>query len=247
MRKYLLAGVLGLSCMVCDAQFKRGDRMVGASVGSIFFNGGSATQTVVSVGSLDFTTRQFGVNISPSIGWFISEKTAVGLSVNINPTSNKTTYETNGSSFQEDQDNNFNIGFGGFGRNYFSSTGSFLPFGQLGINAGFNTRKTEGYYYGGSGSGIYKDTYTGKSSGGFFFNSTLNLGMTKMVGESTGLDIFVGYNFSYNKNTFRLTRLRDEGNNGSVESRSENETTTSFTNHGVVVGVGFQIFLRGKK
>ncbi len=247
MRKLLLVGVLGLSSIVCDAQFKRGDRMVGASVGNIFFNAANATQTVESVGSLDYTTRQFGLSINPSIGWFISEKTVVGASLNINPTSSKTTYESGGSSFQEDQDNSFAIGFGGFARNYFAGSGSFMPFAQLGLNAGINTRKTEGYFYGGSGPTGYKEVYDGKSTGGFFFNSTLNLGMTKLIGETTGLDIFAGYNFSHNKNTFNYVRLRDEGNNGSIESRAESKTTTSFSNHGFVLGVGLQVFLRGKK
>ena len=68
-----------------------------------------------------------------------------------------------------------------------------------------------------------------------------------MVGDFTGLDFYAGYNFSYNKNTFKRTTLRDNGNDGSVDERSENETTTKFTNHGFIIGVGFQVFLKGKK
>lgn len=247
MIRNLLAVIFILFTSIGNAQFNKGDRMAGASVGSIFFNAGTATQNVNSIGSLDYSMRQFGINITPSIGWFLTEKTAVGVSLNINPESNKTTYKTNGSIFQEDRDNSFNIGFGGFIRNYFNSTGRFLPFGQVGINGGFNTRKTEGFFYGGSGAGAYKEMYEGNSSGGFFFNSTLNLGLTKLLSDNIGLDLFAGYNFSFNKNTFNIIRLRDDGNNGSIESRSENETETSFTNHGVILGLGFQIFLRGKK
>lgn len=243
----LFSGVFLLASLTGTAQFKKGDRMVGTSVGSIFFNSGKATQNVNSIGSLNYTTRQFGVTINPSIGWFLTEKTALGVSLTINPASNKTTYESNGSTFQEDQDNSFNIGFGGFIRNYFTSTGRFLPFGQVGINGGFNTRKTEGFFYGGSGAGAYKEMYKGNSSGGFFFNSTVNLGLTKLLTDNIGLDLFAGYNFSYNKNTFNVIRLHDDGNNGSIESRKENETETSFTNHGIILGLGFQIFLRGKK
>ena len=221
--------------------------MYGASVGNIFFNSGNGDQKVISIGSLSYTTSNFGVSISPSAGWFMSEKTAVGASLNINPTSQKTTYESNGATFQKDKVKSFNIGIGGFVRNYFRGSGSFLPFGQFGLNAGISNSSSNGFFYGGSGSSIYKDTYDGKSTGGFFINSSLNLGLTKMVGEITGLDIFAGYNFSYNKNTYKTTRLHDEGNNGSVETRGESETETSFTNHGFVLGVGFQVFLRGKK
>ena len=68
-----------------------------------------------------------------------------------------------------------------------------------------------------------------------------------MVGDYTGLDLFAGYNFSTSKNTFKTTRLRDDGNNGSIEVRSENNTETNYTSHGFVLGVGFQVFLKGKK
>jgi hypothetical protein len=68
-----------------------------------------------------------------------------------------------------------------------------------------------------------------------------------MVGDLTGLDFYIGYNFSYNKNTLKKTTLRDDGNNGTIDSRGENETTTKFTNHGFLLGVGFQVFLKGKK
>ena len=118
---------------------------------------------------------------------------------------------------------------------------------QIGLNTGISTNNTDGFFYGGSGASAYKDTYDGKSSGGVFLNAAFSLGLTKMVGETTGLDIFAGYNFSYNKNTFKTTRLRDIGNDGSIDTRSENETTTNFTNHGFQLGIGFQVFLRGKK
>jgi hypothetical protein len=243
----LFTVLLLLSAVISSAQFKKGDKMYGASVGNIFFNSGNGDQKVASVGGLTYKTTGFGVSIGPSAGWFISEKTAVGATLNINPTSQKTTYESNGSTFQKDETKNFNIGLGGFIRNYFGGSGSFMPYGQFGLNAGINTVNTEGFFYGGSGATAYKETYTGKSSGGFFLNSALNIGLTKMVGEKTGLDFFVGYNFSTNKNTFTTTRLRDDGNNGTTDSRLENETETNFTNHGFVLGVGFQVFLKGKK
>ncbi|MGB3007542.1 MAG: hypothetical protein WBC06_13585 [Chitinophagaceae bacterium] len=244
---FLLSIVIFLFSFTGIGQFQKGDKMYGASLGNVFFNSGSANQKVTSIGSLSYKTTGFGINISPSIGWFLTEKTALGASLSINPTSQKTTYTSNNANFQMDKSNNFNIGLGGFVRNYFKSSGSFLPFGQIGFNAGLNNSKTEGYFYGGSGSGVYKETYDGISSGGFFVNSTFTLGLTKMLGEITGLDVFAGYNFSYNNNTFKTTRLRDDGINGSIETRAENETTTDFTNHGFVLGVGFQVFLRKKK
>ena len=231
-----------------NAQFKKGMRMAGASLGSIFFNSGTGDVSYPAP-TLGFTskTTSFGVNLAPTMGWFITDHTAVGISLNINPTSNKTTYEGGGTTYQEDKVNGFNFGFGGFARNYFKSSSSFMPFGQFGINMGISSQKTEGFFYGGSGPGAYKITYDGKSSGGFFANAGLVLGMTKMITPHTGLDVSFGYSYSYNKNTYKTTTLRDDGNNGSIDLTSESNPTTKYTNHGVVLGVGFQIFLDARK
>lgn len=228
------------------AQFKKGDKMAGASIGSIVHNNGTADINVTSIGTNTSRIKNSSISITPSLAWFISDNTAVGFTFNLNPYSQKTTYEQNGSTYQSDKSNGFNIGLGGFVRNYFNSNGSLLPFVQAGFNAGISNLKTEGFFYGGSGASAYKQTYTGNSSGGFFANAALNAGVTKMMGENAGLDLFIGYNYSYNKNTFKRTILRDDLNNGTIDTRSENETTTKFTNHGFVLGVGFQIFLRKK-
>lgn len=231
--------------LISSGQFQKGDRMIGATIGSAVFNSGNADISVASIGSNTSKTNSYTVNINPSIGWFINSQTVAGLSLNINPSNQKTTYEQNGSTYQSDKSTNFNIGFGGFARNYFSSkTGnSLLPFGQLSLNGGISNLKTEGFFYGGSGATSYKQTYSGNSSGGFYFNTSFSAGFTKLVSQHTGLDFYLGYNFAYNKNTFKRTTLRDDGIDGSIDTRSENETTTKFTNHGFMIGVGFQVFL----
>jgi hypothetical protein len=235
-------------CLPAGAQFKKGMRMAGANIGSIFFNSGSADVSFPAP-STGYTSKisSWGVNIIPNMGWFISDYTAVGASLNINPTGNKNSYESGGNTYQEDKVNGFNFGVGGFVRNYFKSSSSFMPFGQIGVNLGISSQKTSGFFYGGSGPDVYKNTYDGKSSGGFFANAGLVLGMTKMVTPHTGLDISIGYSYSYTKNTYKTTTLRDDGNNGSIDLTSVTNPTTKYTNHGVVLGVGFQVFLDARK
>jgi len=230
-----------------NAQFTKGDKMVGATIGNVFYNSGTQDASSPPIGSTTGKVTGFGLNISPSLGWFISDKTAAGFSFTLNPASQKTSFEENGSTFQKDKVKTFSVGIGGFVRNYFSNKGNFLPFGQANLLAGISSRNTDGFFYGGSGPTVYKETYEGKSSGGFFTNASLNLGVTKMVGENAGLDFSIGYNFSYAKNTVKTIRLRDDLINGSIDVTSENETTTKFTNHGFMLGVGFQVFLKGKK
>jgi hypothetical protein len=235
---------LWISVMV-SAQFNKGTRMVGATVGNLFLNSGSAdisfpapTQGYTS------NTTSFGLSVAPSMGWFLNERTVVGATLNLNPSHTKTTYENGGNTYQKDELTSFNIGLGGFARNYFSSSSSFLPFGQVSVNGGITTQKTEGFFI--AQSNVYKSTYTGKSSGGSFVNAALTLGITKLLNPHTGLDIFAGYNFSYTKTEYKTTTLRDDGNNGSVDFTSINQPTTKYTNHGFVVGVGFQVFLFSK-
>ncbi len=246
MKLLILAIILVLTAPV-HGQFSKGDRMLGATVGTLVFNSGNADIAVTSIGSNTSKITSYGLTVNPSLGWFVSGKTVIGASLNLNPNGQKTTYEQGGSTYQSDKNNGFNIGFGGFARNYFSTGPTLLPFAQLALNAGLSSLKTEGYFYGGGGSGAYKISYTGSSNGGAFINTALSGGFTKLLGENAGLDFFLGYNFSYNKNVFKKTTLRDDGNNGSVDTRSENETTTKFTNHGFTAGVGFQVFLRKRK
>lgn len=244
----LLLFVILFSTTMLNAQFKKGDRMLGPFIGSFVFNSGSSSNTVASIGGNTITSKGYNLNINPLYGWFITDKTVVGAILNINPNSQKNTYEENGSTYQSDKSTGFSIGVGGFARNYFSvNQNSLLPFGQISLTAGINNLKTEGFFYGGSGNSAYKITYTGNSSGGFAANAAFTGGFTKMLGENAGLDFYAGYTYTYNNNSFKKTTLRDDMINGTIDERGENETTVKFTNHGFILGVGFQIFLKGKK
>jgi len=243
--KILLAGALLFFSTGSMAQFSRGDRMAGAAVGTLLYNSGTADISVTSIGSNTSRITSYNLNIGPSLGWFISDKTIIGATLNINPNGQKTSYEQSGSTYQRDKNSGFNFGLGGFVRNYFSGK-NLLPFAQFSLNGGLSSVKTDGFFYGGAGSSAYKTSYTGSSNGGMFLNSSFTGGFTRLLGDNAGLDFYLGYNFSYNKNVFKRTTLRDDGNNGSIDTRSENETTTKFTNHGFTAGVGFQIFLRKK-
>src|SRR4051812_40005133 len=87
---------------IANAQFTKGDKMVGASIASVVFNSGTADITVTGIGSNVSRITSYNVNIIPNIGWFLSDNMAAGIALNINPTGNKTTYEENGTTFQKD-------------------------------------------------------------------------------------------------------------------------------------------------
>jgi hypothetical protein len=239
----VLLPVLLISALA-NAQFKKGTRMVGATVGSIFFNSGSSDVSFPSP-TTGYTskTNSFGASIAPSLGWFVSDRIAAGFTLNINPSKTKTTYENNGNTFQKDEASTFTFGPGGFCRVYFPVTGSLKPFTQVSFNISIaNKRNTEGFAI--APLNAYKITYEGKSSEGFFTNSTLAIGITKMINPNVGLDIFTGYTYSTARSVFKTTTFRDDGNNGSVDLTSIDDRTTESTGHGFVVGVGLQIFLQ---
>ncbi|HYC39318.1 MAG TPA: hypothetical protein VEB63_02435 [Chitinophagaceae bacterium] len=230
------------------AQFSKGMRMAGSSIGSIVYNRGSADIEVSQIGTNQSSTRQYDINLSPALGWFLSTDQVLGVSLMVNPEGINTSFQQNGSTYQRDKNNSFNVGVGGFFRHYFSSGKTLLPFAHAAVSGGISNLKTEGFFYGGSGPAAYKDSYEGSSNGGFFGNASLQLGVTKMVGAVTGIDFSIGYNYSHTGHTFTRTTFHDIGNDGTIEERRENETTTKFNNHGFQVAVGFQVFLpAGKK
>jgi hypothetical protein len=244
-RIQLLAAFISMS-VISNAQFKKGDRMVGSSISSLFYNSGSSDVTFPMFNGYKSKSSSYGFRLEPSVGWFISENAAVGGSININPTGQKVRYEDAGTTFQEDKSNNFNIGLGAFARYYISDGDAFMPYGQFGFNLGISSVNTEGFRFFDS-TPDYVTRYEGKSSGGFFANAAFQLGLTRMLGENAGLDLFAGYTYSYNKNTFKTTTTTDIGLDGSIETTAVSEPTSKYTNHGFIIGAGIQVFLRKKK
>jgi hypothetical protein len=237
--------LLLLANITLNAQLKKGMRMVGASAGSAFFNSGKSDYSYPPpTTGYTFNSNNFGITLNPSMGWFVSDNTAIGALLNVGYTHQKTFAKAaNGNIFNRDISNSLNIGIGGFARNYFKSSGRIMPFGQFNLNFGIGSTDNEGFYF----INNDKSTYDGKSFGNFFINTGLVFGFTKMLNANTGLDFFGGYTYSYNKREFKTTTLTDLDNNGSNDQTAVSEPTQKFTNHGVSIGVGFQVFLDKKK
>ena len=217
--------------------------MVGASILNAIYNSGNTDISYPSPTSgYSSISNSYSISFNPNMGWFFSDKTVAGASLIINPAGNKTSFESGNTTFQRDKENTFNIGAGGFVRNYFGDS-DFMPFGQAGINLGIMSIKREGFFYGTGITGPYKTETDGKSDGGFFANGTLSLGLTKLLNPHTGLDFYVGYIYSTTKHTFKSTTTTDIGLDGNIDFTSIGNETRKFTNHGFQVGIGFQVFL----
>lgn len=226
------------------AQFGKGMRMPGVTLGSAFFNSGKTEFTPTSPNTSGYTSHinSGGFSLSPSLGWFVTNDIVVGGQLIAGYSYDKNIDEQNDVTFRKNVYKTFNVGLGAFVRKYFITQGSYIPFAQATVSGGIGSTNSDGFLY----ATNYKETYAGKSSGDFFANAGITLGVTKMLNDHIGIDISAGYLYSYNKRTFKTTTKRDLDYNGSIDEEGVEETTTKKNNHGFTVGFGFQLFL-GRK
>ena len=224
---------------VASAQFTKGTRMVGVSLGSAFFNSGKKEFSVPAP-TTGYTSsiNSYGFGISPSMGWFISSDMVVGARVMLGYNYDKTIDADNNVTFRKNIRTSFTGSIGGFARKYFGTDG-FMPFAQVHADAGSGTSHTEGFLY----TTVYKEIYTGKSSGDFSADGGLSVGVTKLLNDHVGLEIAAGYLYSYNKNKFKTTTSRDIDRNGTIDEEGISQLTTKYTNHGASISIGLQVFL----
>ncbi len=241
-----IAFTLLMSCAaghVAFGQFTKGQRLVGASVFSGSFNSGEYDYTFPApTAGYHSKLKTAGFNLAPSMGWFITDALAVGGRLNVGYRREEASDDDYTVTFRKRTTNNFTGGLGVFARNYFGKGGGFMPFAQANLDGGMSNSKIDGFNY----TTDYKETYTGKSSGDFTFSAGVTVGVTKMINEHIGLDLFAGYAYTHQKNKFKTTTLRDVGFDGTLDETVISVPETKFSNHGLQLGVGLQIFL-GKK
>jgi hypothetical protein len=248
-KKISLAAILVLCLVtVSFSQFNKGDRMIGSYVAGTTFSSGNTDYSYPnSTPGYEAKSNSFALTFSPNYGWFIQSNKVVGITLNAGFNSSKISNMQGGNTFSEYKNGQFNLGIGGFFRNYFSSKSTtVLPFAQASVNFGTGSGTNDGFLYSSDVIGPYKETYDGKSSGVAFLNATLSFGLTKMVTKNTGLDFFAGYTYSYNKKTSKTTTVRTY-TGGAGGFTGESEPTEKYTGHGFSLGVGFQIFLEKRK
>ena len=227
----------------CDAQFTRGQRIVGASIFTASLNSGESDYSFPApTAGYHSKTNSAGFNLAPSIAWFITEALAVGGRLNAGYRHERASDDDYTVTFRKRTTNDFTGTLGFFARNYFGKAGGFIPFAQVNVDGGISNEKIEGFNY----TTTYKETYTGKSSGDFTFTASLSVGVTRMISEQIGLDLFAGYAYTHQKNKFKTTSLRDVGFDGTTDETVISEPETKFSNHGLQLGVGLQIFLARK-
>ena len=238
--KFILLSCIFLISMGSKAQFRKGSKLIGTTIGSSFISSGETKYSYPN-NSQNYTAKQnnFNLNISPSIGWFFKDNLVGGAQL-ITIMSNQKTWlesESNGNTYKKDEYRNTDFGAGVFLRYYFTTAGGIKPFAHAFLNAGSGVTNTNGFYL---FSATSSQTYTGKSSERFFYNAGINAGITKMISGSVGLEGFVG--FSHSKNKF-TTFTRATNVTGSTTTTSEYDVTQNYNGNGVNVGLGLVVVL----
>ncbi len=228
-----------------NSQTRKGNKMVGFSLVSAFFNNGT-TDRSNDLSSSTIENDNFGISINPNVGWFISDDLVLGIAPSITYSKQKQVGKAaNGNTFLSDELSTYGVSLGGFARYYFKGQSSFRFFGQYNLNLGIAGGKNEGYEY--ESLGIYVDRYESKYSGSFKGNTGINLGASKFLNDHVALDFMIGYSFSFGKSNPEGTSVRDYTDPSSPDQSQNLKFEQKITNNDIQLGIGLQVFLDKKK
>jgi hypothetical protein len=237
--------VLLLFCLcftAARAQFQKGNRMIGASIGSGNYLTGTTNFTYPNTQGYKASSNQFSLSVTPTYGIFLSPSLVIGGSINLATSyeriDNKSLRDT---TFSSSRASNTDLGLGVFARYFLSAEGKGFPWLQLFVNGGTGFGKTSGFSFGSDATGAYRDSYTGKTAGRFFFNTGLNLGYTRMLNPGLGLEAFAGYQYSITRFTNETASVRQYASSTVTQ---EFQPTQRFAGGGVNFGLGLQVYLR---
>lgn len=133
------------------------------------------------------TLKSSEFNFSPKAGYFVTDKFAVGLGLNIGSEKEK---EYNDINNDYSEEKGTSVGFEVFGRYYFMDLNRFQPYAELGV--GYNTSKSEGTIVVGGTSNTTKLPKYNE----FGINATLGINyfVTPKVAINFALSNVVGFN-----------------------------------------------------
>jgi hypothetical protein len=231
------------SGLFSSAQFEKGMIMAGSTVSTAFVGGGTTDYTAPNATPSSFKNTNINVSLTPSLGWFINSKTAVGGSLLLTISSQKQSHIVSGITDRKDNSKTTDYGLGVFLRYYLGDLSSVKPFLNVYLNAGSGSGSSDGVRY----TSGEKYSYEGKVSEKLFYNTGLNLGITKMFSPSASLDIFAGYGYSHTKFHQRNDFVYDYTNPALPDATGNSEYDSKFSGHALNIGVGFQVFISKRK
>lgn len=212
MKKLLLAGAVALFGL-SNAQMTKGDWVISGNTGMGFNN---VTTTVKAGGKSTDSPTVNTFSITPSVGYFVIDKLAVGIDLGyVNRTTKYDDVKFTNSTFSVMPTATY----------YFTNSSKLVPFLGAGIGYGSNKEKTS---FSGGRNGIYDpilmhDTET--TTDGLAWK--VKGGVTYMATSSLGINLGISYDQFSSKATVMNTEIK-----------------TNINTFGV--NVGFSYFIKGK-
>lgn len=197
MKKLLLTGAVALFGL-SNAQMTKGDWVISGNTG-LGFNAQSST--VKANGQSQDGPKISSFSITPSVGYFVIDGLAVGIDLGFNSETNK----SNGDKITQTRFSVMPTA------TYYFNTGSkFFPF--VGAGIGYATSKTK---YSLQGTIIDPILFSGSAKeDGLTWKA--KAGVTYMATPSLGVNVGLGFDQYYTKNTVLNTEIKTTRNNFGV-------------------------------
>lgn len=223
-------------------QFNKGTKMIGGSIGSGSFYSGTTNYSFPAATGYRSDNNNFSLNVNPSLGIFLNKSVVLGVSFLLNSSYQKNNYKSlSDTIYSSNSVKGTDIGAGLFLRYFFQNAKTLYPFIQLHAEGGTGFGKSNGFSFGTDPSGAYKEIYTGKTTGKFFFNPGVDFGLAKMLNQQIALEVSAGYVHFYTKFETQINSVRHYSANADLTQRFQ--PTQKFSGNGVRFGIGIQLFL----
>lgn len=232
MKKICICAMILLSSFAMSAQNKKGNYLVGVTLGSGGFSS-SENDYMYSSTTVEYTgdSKSFSIGISPDIGKYLTDNFILGTYLSLSyyngksHSGNSTTTTTSTS-----ESNSLYFSMGPYARMYLGKSNSKgMPYVQL--NTGLS-------FYPSDNGEAFNSTntyhYTYKTKNYFVWNLGPRFGYEHFFNENLGLHYYIGYNYTNGKYKYEY----DYSVGGTDYSYDYNYHT-----HNVTFGVGLQMHL----
>lgn len=200
MKKISICALALLTAFTMQAQNKKGNLLVGTSIGGAGISfGNSESNTVGSTTISRSEYNSFNLNVYPTLGYYVSDNVVIGTYFTLGYYHSKNDNSNNVSTATSESKSSYgSFGLGPFGRFYFGDNkGKGMPWAE--VNAGIS------FYPG------YKGEYTPSTGTGYKYeykkyhpwNAGVKVGYEHFINSVIGIQYYVGYSYSqYKYDTF---------------------------------------------
>lgn len=238
MKKFSILALALLATVAMQAQNKKGNWLVGTSIGGTsisFGNSESGTVGSTNISKSDYNSFNFG--IYPTLGYYVSDNVVIGTYFNIGFYSSKYDNSNNYSSNTSTSKSSYvSFGLSPYGRFYFGDNkGKGMPWAE--VNAGIS------FYPG------YKGEYTPSTGTGYKYeyqkyhplNGGVKVGYEHFINSNIGIQYFVGYNYS----NYKYNTVYDYPSSPDITYTYK--SSSSSINFGVGLNIHLECNKKGKK